>query len=107
MYKICPKGRTSFWQNIAFLLMYDFFKKTGCRFTRKELMCAENIEKAFTWLKLLQYDEIYPKHAESTLQRTIQNLRDKGFIIFHGEGNYELTHKGVEECKKVKKELNI
>ena len=37
-----------------------------------------------------------PGSLENTLQRTIQNLRDKGYIDFLGSGEYHLTVKGLE-----------
>ncbi len=97
--------RASKWELATFLLIYDFLKTTGKRFTRKEFVKAENMKKIFMWLKQLQH-EIYPKHAEASLQRVLQKLRDKGFILFHGKGFYELTKKGVKECQRVARELN-
>jgi Mn-dependent DtxR family transcriptional regulator len=66
----------------------------------------ENLDKAVNWLQHLNHKK-YPQHPEETLQRTIQNLRDKGYIIFHGQGEYELTDSGIEECKRVAYELNV
>ncbi|MCF6247205.1 MAG: hypothetical protein L3J69_07565 [Desulfobacula sp.] len=106
MTKISLKIRKSNWETIAFLLIYDFLKTTGKYFVRSELMRMENIDKAVNWLKHLNHKK-HPEHPEETLQRTIQNLRDKGYIIFHGQGEYELTQPGIKECKRVARELNV
>ncbi len=37
-----------------------------------------------------------PKHPEETLQRTMQNMRDKNWIKFLGKGEYELTDEGYK-----------
>ncbi len=106
MRKISLKIRNSNWETVAFLLIYDFFKNHRKRFNRSELMRTENIDKAVKWLQHLNHKK-YPEHPEETLQRTIQNLRDKDFIIFHGQGEYELTKPGIEECQRVASELNV
>ena len=47
-----------------------------------------------------------PEHPEETLQKTIQNLRNKGFIEFLGNGKYILSEDGynkmTEEVNSVK-----
>ncbi len=106
MAKISLKIRNSNWETVAFLLIYDFLKTTGKCFIRSELMRLENLDKAVNWLQHLNHKKD-PKNPEETLQRTIQNLRDKGYITFHGQGEYELTNPGVEECERVARELNV
>lgn len=104
MSRISLKIRKSNWETVAFLIIHKFLRVTGKKFYRIELMRAENIDNAVDWLKQLNHKK-YPKHPEETLQRTIQNLRDKGFIVFHGQGEYELTKAGVEECRRVASEF--
>jgi len=106
MKKISLKIRNSNWETVAFLIIYDFLRTTGKRFNRSELIRTENIDKAVKWLQHLNHKK-YPEHPEETLQKTIQNLRDKGFIIFHGQGEYELTKPGIEECQRVANDLNV
>ena len=106
MPRISLKIRKSNWETVAFLLIYDFLKTTGRHFIRSELMRMENLDKAVAWLRHLNHKK-HPEHPEETLQRTIQNLRDKGYIIFHGQGEYELSDLGVEECERVASELNV
>jgi hypothetical protein len=106
MTTISLKVRNSNWETVAFLLIYDFLRTTGKAFSRSELMRTENMDKAVKWLQHLNHKK-YPTHPEETFQRTIQNLRDKGFIIFHGQGEYELTKEGIEECRRVANELNV
>ena len=98
--------RKSNWETVAFLLIYDFLKTTGRRFVRSQLIRTENIDKAVKWLQHLNHKK-YPEHPEETLQRTIQNLRDKGYIIFYGQGEYELTESGIYECERVANQLNV
>lgn len=105
MKRISLKIRDSNWETVAFLIMYDFLRTTGKHFSRSELMKTENIDKAVKWLQHLKHKE-YPTQPEATFQKTIQKLRDKGYIIFHGQGEYELTSQGVEECQRVANELN-
>jgi DNA-binding PadR family transcriptional regulator len=103
--KIPLKTRSSNWECVAFIIIYNFLISTGRQFTRSSLMNSENIDKAVKWLYRLNHKE-YPEHPEATLQRTLQNLRDKGYIIFHGQGKYELTEDGISECYNVVSELN-
>lgn len=104
MYRISLKIRKSNWETVAFLLIYDFLTTTGKHFVRPDLM--KNVDKSVDWLQHLNHKK-NPEHPEETLQRTIQNLRDKGYIIFHGQGEYELTELGITECYRVADELNV
>jgi hypothetical protein len=106
MKKISLKIRDSNWETVAFLIIYEFSRTTGKHFSRSELMKPGNIDKAVKWLQHLNHKN-FPTHPEETFQKTIQNLRDKGFIIFHGQGEYELTKLGIEECRRVANELNV
>ena len=46
--------------------------------------------------------KIRPKHPEETLQRTLQNMRDKNWIDFVDRGEYELTDEGYKVLLTVK-----
>ena len=46
-----------------------------------------------------------PNRLENTLQRTIQNLRDKGYIIFFGDGEYRLTERGKKAIETLNPSL--
>lgn len=103
MARISLKIRNSNWETVAFLLIFDLIKRTGSKsFVRSDLM--KGIDKAVGWLRQLNHKN-HPAHPEETLQRTIQNLRDKDYILFHGQGEYELTDPGLSECNRVAKEF--
>jgi len=53
-----------------------------------------NIDIALNWLDAFGHKKL-PKTPEETLQRTIQDLRDRGYILFLGNGEYKLTKKGL------------
>ena len=106
MKTISLKIRDSNWETVAFLIIHEFVRTAGKHFFRSDLMKTENIGKAVKWLQYLNHKK-FPTHPEETFQKTIQNLRDKGFIIFHGQGEYELTKLGIEECRRVANELNV
>jgi DNA-binding PadR family transcriptional regulator len=104
MKRILLQVRKSNWETVAFLLFYDFLITTGKKFTRSALMRSDNIDKVVKWLTRLNH-KAHPEHPEQSLQRKIQDLRNKGFIVFHGNGEYELTDDGVAECHRVANEF--
>lgn len=101
-------GRSN-WETVAFLLIRKIIISDKSHFSRSQLMTAENLTVAISFLSILGHKE-RPDHPEETLQRTIQNLRDKGHIIFHGRGEYSLTSQGIsrmtEEHEKITRILN-
>ena len=97
------------WETIAFLLINQIVIREYHFFFRSQLMSSDNIDLATEFSALLGHKK-NPAHPEETLQRTIQNLRDKGFINFLGQGEYKLTTDGyykmlatVESVKTVLK----
>ena len=83
------------WECVAFCLIREILVGRNVYFSRSELMSYSNLDLAIKLLALLGH-KAKPKHPEETLQRTIQNLRDKGFIDFLGQGEYKLTRSGCE-----------
>lgn len=68
-------------------------------------MTQKNLDLATVLLKILGHKK-HPEKPEQTLQRTIQNLRDKGDLEFLGEGRYKLTPKGSQEMTRLQTVLD-
>ena len=92
-------GRSN-WETLAFLIVNKITNGDHIVFNRTNLM--SNIDFAINILPILGHKN-KPEHPEETLQRTIQNLRDKGFIEFLGNGKYKLSEDGY---KKMLEEVN-
>lgn len=92
------------WETIAFILIREILVCNNPYFSRSELMTTEHLNFSVFWSSAMGHKD-KPQHPENTLQRTIQNMRDKGFIIFHGNGEYELTQLGYEIMEKRAKRL--
>ncbi len=86
------------WETIAFLLINRIAGKSGL-FNRAQIM--KNIDMAVLLSSRILGHKKNPDHPEETLQKTMQNLRDKGFIDFLGRGEYKLTATGHERMKHV------
>ena len=93
--RICGNWETIIWIIIKKILVVD-----NPRFSRSELMTTEHLDFAVTLTSVLGHKS-KPRHPEETVQRTIQNMRDKGLIMFHGDGEYELTKLGYEFMEKL------
>ncbi|MDA8091135.1 MAG: hypothetical protein M0Z61_13065 [Nitrospiraceae bacterium] len=89
----------SHWEEMAFLLIGTIANKNSY-FSRSKLMTPKNLNIAIIILRKLGHKE-NPEHPEETLQRTIQNLRDKGYIEFLGRGEYRLTEKGILKKQEI------
>jgi hypothetical protein len=81
------------WEIAAFLTIKHILVGKILRFSRSELMNFSNLENAQKLLIFFGHKE-NPQKLESTMQRTIQNLRIKGYISFIDRGEYKLTSKG-------------
>ena len=86
------------WETMAFLVIYSILQGRNKVFDRSQLMSPDNLDAAIQFLKHLGHKE-KPDAPEQTLQKTIQNLRDKGFIDFIGQGNYKLKI-GRASCRE-------
>ena len=64
-------------------------------FSRSEFMTQKNLDFAVKLSRVLNHKK-NPQHPDKTLQRTIQNLRDQGFIEFLGQGEYKLSKEGIK-----------
>ena len=96
------------WETIAFLRIRTILGANSPYFSATRFM--EDIDWAVKLLRLLGHKE-RPEQPEATLLRTIQNLRDKGYIEFLGRGQYKLTENGLkrteEEYERTMKALNL
>ena len=99
---------TSNWETIAFLSIRHILGANRPYFSATTLM--KDIDADVKVLAGLRHKE-RPQQPEATLRRTLQNLRDKGYIEFLGRGEYKLTENGLkrmeEEYEKTMKALNL
>ena len=65
----------------------------------------ENYQDLYNLMIILGKHKKNPKEAENTLQRTVENMRDKGWIDFLGRGDYRLTDKGHKELLAQRKNI--
>ena len=86
------------WEIVTFIIIDKLIVGNNRYFSRSEIMTMDNIKLAEILTAALGH-KIKPKHPEETIQRTLQNLRDKGFIDFLGNGEYKLTDTGFETTK--------
>lgn len=70
------------------------------RFTRVQVM-RKNYKEVYLILIALGHKK-RPEHPEETIQKTLQNMRDKHWVKFLGQGDYELTEEGHKELKRNK-----
>lgn len=97
-------GSRSSWEAVAFMIIKKILVGNNPFFYRTELMKTKHLSFAVKLLGFMGHKK-KPKHPDKTLQKTIQNMRDKGFIEFLGQGEYKLTKKGYEEMEKVAEEF--
>ena len=94
---------SSNWETVAFLLI-DKIIHQDLSFSRRHLMSNKILEKGVAFTKTLGHKS-NPKNPIQTLQKTIQNLRDKGVINFLGRGEYQLTAQGLDRMNEIKQEF--
>lgn len=99
-------GKFSNWETVGFFLIKKLMVGDDLYFSRSELMTQKHLDFAVKLLKYLGHKED-PQHPEETLQRTIQNLRNKGYIEFLGQGEYKLSEDGFTAISEIDKKLPI
>lgn len=92
-------GRSN-WTTIAFLLINRTLGGEDRAFSRPQLMSTDNLSDAVIFLMLLGHKE-KPTRPDASLQKTIQILRDQGYIEFRGRGEYKLTEPGYNKMLDV------
>jgi hypothetical protein len=93
MIKIIP-GYSN-WEIVLLIIINKVTIGKNRRFNRSDIITSDNIKFAETLTSALGHKE-KPEHPEETIQRTMQNLRDKGYVYFLGGGEYRLTDDGIE-----------
>jgi hypothetical protein len=81
------------WEFNAFYLIDKCVNENERQFSRIAFM--KNIDEIYGLMIFYGHKE-KPKHPEETLQRTLQNMRDKEWVNFYGQGEYELTDEGYK-----------
>jgi len=90
------------WEVAAFYFIQSFVRGTERQFTRQQIM--KKIDEIIPLFILLGHKQ-KPTHPEETMQRTLQNMRDKNWIDFLGKGEYALTSAGFNKLEKLNKDL--
>ena len=88
------------WETIVFIIIKKILVCKNPHFSRSELMTTEHLDFAVKLSFVLGHMD-KPRHPEETIQRTIQNMRDKGLFRFHGDGEYEMTKLGYGVMEKL------
>jgi hypothetical protein len=98
-------GVKSNWELVVFYLISPFVSETKRRFSRNRIL-GSNYDEIYIILAFLGHKK-KPTSIEQTIQKTLQNMRDKGWIEFLRaySGEYELTNLGYEELKRNKDNL--
>lgn|GEM_PF-4239044 len=100
-----PMGLSN-WEGVAFMLTQKATAGKFPTFIRSEFMSTNNLKFAINLLQVVGHKH-RPTQPEATLQRTIQNLRDHGYITFYGNGEYELTQEGINVFNAVREKFKI
>jgi len=101
-----PYSLRSNWEIVAFYLIEPFIGETKRRFSRQQIM--RGLYDIIQLLNIFGHKK-NPSHPEETLQKTLQNMRDKKWLIILGggyTGQYELTEEGYKTLMSVKEALN-
>ena len=89
------------WEFAAWYLIDPRITERDRSFTRAEIMreiTREDFKDLYN-LMILSGKKTAPQQMENTLQRTVENMRDKGWIMFlnNYHGDYRLTDKGYRQ----------
>jgi NAD/NADP transhydrogenase beta subunit len=87
------------WEMVAFVIINRLLVGKNRRVIRSEIMTSENLSLVEFITGALGHKK-KPRNAQETLQKTLQNMRDKGFIDFLGSGEYEITNTGYNMAKE-------
>lgn len=98
-------GVKSNWEFVLWYLIDSCVTDNNRDFTRSEIL-RENYDDIYQLLKVLGHKK-HPQHIEATIQKTLQNMRDKNWILFLGQGDYRLTDEGCNELLSHKENIAI
>lgn len=96
-------GVKSNWEFVVWYLVEPCVTENHLDFTRSEIL-RKNYDDVYQLLKVFGHKKS-PQHIEQTIQKTLQNMRDKGWILFLGQGDYKLTDKGYKELLSKKENI--
>jgi hypothetical protein len=97
-------GVRSNWEFVAWYLIQPSISETSRRFSRTQIL-RRDYEQVYNMLVILGHKK-RPEHMEETIQKTLQNMRDKNWISFLGQGDYRLTDQGYAELLRNKENLD-
>lgn len=97
-------GVKSNWEFVAWYLIQPNISETSRSFSRTQIL-RRDYEQVYNILILLGHKK-RPEHMEQTIQKTLQNMRDKNWISFLGQGDYKLTDQGYAEMLRNKENLD-
>ena len=99
------KGVKSNWEFVVWCLINACTSEKDRSFARTQIL-RRNYDKIYDVLILLGHKK-RPQHMEETIQKTLQNMRDKDWILFLGQGDYRLTDEGYSELLSQKENIKI
>lgn len=97
-------GVKSNWEFVAWFLIRPIISETSRSVSRMQIL-RRNYEQVYNLLIFLGHKK-RPEHVEETIQKTLQNMRDKGWITFLGQGDYKVTDEGYIELLRNKENLD-
>jgi DNA-binding PadR family transcriptional regulator len=93
------------WELLIWSLIEPHISEKCHRFSSAQIM-REKYESIYKTLKVLGHKKA-PKAPEATMRRTLENMRDKGWIEFYGQGEYELTENGYNYLVSLKESIGM
>lgn len=91
------------WELMAFYIIEPFITEKNKKFKRTQIINDRTLKDALFFLEDVLQHKKYPEHPEETLQKTLQNMRDKKWISFlTNRGDYQLTESGYQILLQLK-----
>jgi hypothetical protein len=91
------------WEFMAFYLIEQYVDKVNRGFKRTQIINDRNLGEVLSMLGDILGHKRKPEHPSETMQRTLQNMRNKGWIDFlTNQGDYRLTDAGYDILMKMK-----
>ncbi len=87
-FKLIDKPNWSNWEGIAFYLIKKHVTNRSNIVYRQDIFSDKDLYFFAEEVAPVFRHKEKPKRPEETLQRTLQNLRDKGYLDFLGQGEY-------------------
>lgn len=97
-------GVRSNWEFVTWYLINPTISETSRNISRSQIL-RRNYELVYNILIILGHKK-RPEHMEETIQKTLQNMRDKNWITFVGQGEYRITEDGYTELLRNKESID-